>query len=406
MQGDPVPAADIIVIGLGAMGSAAAATLAQRGYRVLGFDRFAPGHDRGSSHGKTRIIRTAYYESPEYVPLIRRAWTLWRELEERYGRPLLRMTGGLYIGRPDTALVEGTLASARTHGLAHELLDAEAAMRRFPGLRLAPDQVAVYEEAAGLIDPEAAVRAFQEQARACGAELRHTVLVERWSIDGDSIRVETSEGSFRADLSIIAAGAWLAELVPELRRLLTVWRILHVHFEPLVPQRYDAARVPFALWEDEFGIYSAFPELPGQGVKFGRHDTGEPCTPETARRTATEEEIMTLREQLVRYWPDAGGRVLWYLTCLYTMTPDHHFVIDRHPAAPNVILCSACSGHGFKFAPAIGELLADLATDPQSSPPALFQLTRFEQSEPARSPRRPPDRRSPDAGQSARSAHG
>ncbi|MCX2728052.1 N-methyl-L-tryptophan oxidase [Thermomicrobium sp. 4228-Ro] len=372
-----MPAADVIVVGLGAMGSAAAFALAQRGYRVLGLDRFAPGHDRGSSHGKTRIIRTAYYESPEYVPLIRRAWTLWRELEALSGRPLLRLTGGLYIGRPETELVRGTLASARQHGLAHELLDAGEAMRRFPGLRLAPDQVAVYEEQAGLIDPEAAVAALQDLARGAGAELRHSTPVETWSFDRDEVQVETPSGTFRAGRAIIAAGAWMGQLVPELAPSLTVWRILHVHFAPIVPDRYDARRFPFALWEDESGLYSAFPELPGQGVKFGRHDSGEPCTPETARRTVTEGEIAILRETLRRYWPDAGGPVLWYLTCLYTMTPDHHFVIDRHPANPNVIVCSACSGHGFKFAPAIGELLADLATDPHRTPPSLFRLKRF-----------------------------
>jgi len=368
---------DVIVVGLGAMGSAAASVLARQGRRVLGLDAFAPGHDRGSSHGKTRIIRTAYYESPAYVPLVRRAWALWRELEEASGRPLLRLTGGLVIGRPETELVRGTLASARAHNLVHELLDAEEAMRRFPGLRLAPEQVAVYDAEAGLIDPQAAVAALQAQAQAAGADLRHSTPVEQWSVDGDGVRVETRAGRFAADRLVLAAGAWTGQLVPRLARLLTVWRILHVHFAPRVPGRYDAARFPFALWEDESGVYSAFPELPGQGVKFGRHDTGEPCTPETARRTAEEQEIATLRAALRRYWPDAGGPVLWYLTCLYTMTPDHHFVIDRLPDTPQVIVCSACSGHGFKFAPAIGELVAQLATETSATAPPLFRLRRL-----------------------------
>ncbi len=372
-----MPSADVIVIGLGAMGSAAAWILAERGHRVVGLDAFPPGHERGSSHGKTRIIRTAYYESPEYVPLVRRAWTLWRELETASGTRLLRMTGGLYIGRPDTELVRGTLASARTHGLPHEFLDADEAMRRFPGLRLAPEQVAVYEAEAGLIDPEAAVRTFADRARAAGAQLYYSTPVERWSTDGDGVLVATPAGRWHAARAIVAAGAWMPHLVPELASLLTVWRILHVHFRPTVPGRYDAASFPFALWEDETGIYSAFPELPGQGIKFGRHDTGEVCTAETARRTASEQEIRELRDRLTRYWPDAGGPVLWYLTCLYTMTPDHHFVLDRHPQAPQVVLCSACSGHGFKFAPAIGELLADLATDHLVAGPPLFRLERF-----------------------------
>lgn len=377
---------DVIVVGLGAMGSSAAFHLAQRGYRTLGFDAFPRGHDRGSSHGKTRIIRTAYYEAPDYVPLVRRAWSLWRELEGTSGRQLLRKTGGLYIGRPETALVSGALASAREHGLTHELLDAETAAVRFPGLRLAPDQVAVWEAEVALIDLEAAMAALVDGAQAAGAELHYSTPVERWIPDGDGVRVETPLGTFHAERLVLATGPWLPMSVPELNLPLTVWRILHVHFAPTTPGRYRAEHFPFALWEDETGIYGAFPELPGQGVKFGRHDAGEVCTPETVRRTAEPTEIEELRTTLERYWPGATGPVLWYLTCLYTMTPDHHFVIDRHPKWPQVVLCSACSGHGFKFAPAIGELLADLATEPTASPPALFRLTRFQIAEHKRIP--------------------
>jgi sarcosine oxidase len=368
---------EVIVIGLGAMGAATAWALARSGFRVLGLDAFRRGHDRGSSHGKTRIIRTAYYESPEYVPLVRRAWTLWRQLEAESGQSLLRMTGGLYVGRPDSSLVSGVLASVRAHGLAHELLEASEAMARFPGLRLAPEQVAVFEPEAGLIDPEAAVAAMLDRATAAGAQLRHETPVIAWAVDGDGVRVETPAGTFRADRLVLAAGAWLSQLVPELGLPLEVWRILHVHFAPQAGGRYAADRFPFALWEDETGLYSAFPELPGQGVKFGRHDTGEVCTPQTVRRTATSEEIAELRHALERYWPEAGGAVLWYLTCLYTVTPDHHFLIDRHPLRPQVVLCSACSGHGFKFAPAIGEIVAALAIDSGAQPAALFRLERF-----------------------------
>lgn len=367
---------DVIVVGLGAMGSAAALQLARRGTRVLGLDTYPPGHDRGSSHGKTRIIRSAYYESPEYVPLVQRAWELWRQIEEESGRQLLRITGGLYLGRPECELVAGALASARQHGLPHELLDAEAARQRFPGLAVADDEVALYEPAAGLLDPEAAVAAQRELAQAAGATLRYSTPVERWSAEGSGVRVTLRSGEeVSADRLILAAGAWMRQLVPELP--LTVWRILHVHFAPTATGRYAAEYFPFALWQNERGIYSAFPELPGQGVKFGRHDTGEVCSPETARRTASEAEIEVLRQELERYWPGAGGPVLWYLTCLYTMTPDHHFIIDRHPAAPQVVLCSACSGHGFKFASAIGELLAELALDSRAEAPALFRLARL-----------------------------
>ncbi|MBX6753084.1 MAG: N-methyl-L-tryptophan oxidase [Thermorudis peleae] len=370
---------DVIVVGLGVMGAATAWQLAKRGRRVLGLEQFARGHDRGSSHGRTRIIRAAYYESPAYVPLVRRAFTLWNELAAEAGKPLFLRTGGLYLGQPASELVAGSRQSAETHGIAHELLDAQELMARFPALRVPYEMVGLYEPDAGLLYADECVGALLDCAAQHGATLRFNEPVFRWQADGAGIRVETAQGQYSADRLVLTAGAWIGHLLAELGLPLTIWRILHVHFAPEGDDgRFDAGHLPFVLWQDDSGIYSAFPALPGQGVKFGRHDTGEPCTAETVRRTVTDEEVDDLRYQLNRYLPGAGGSVLWSLTCLYTMTPDHHFIIDRHPAYPQVIYASPCSGHGFKFASAIGEILADLATEGTTSHDiALFAAARL-----------------------------
>ena len=354
---------DVAIVGLGIMGSAAAWHLSRRGYRVLGLDAYHRGHDRGSSHGRTRIIRQAYYESPDYVPLVRRSYDLWHALEQESGKALLTVTGGIYLGQPEAELVAGALASARQHGIPHEELDATQIRQRFPAFRIPDDFVGLYEPGAGLLDAEACLAALLDIAAARGAELRHGEPVRRWRVDGDGVVLETDRERYRADRLVLAAGSWIGQLLADLRLPLEIWRILHVHFEPERDDLFVAGRYPFALWEIPEGIYSAFPALPGQGVKFGRHDTGEVCTPETARREVRPEEVESLRAMLNRFLPGAGGRVLWTLTCLYTMTPDHHFVIDRHPRYPHVVHASACSGHGFKFATVVGEILADLATE-------------------------------------------
>lgn len=370
---------DAIVLGLGGMGSAAAYHLARQGARVLGLDQYPPCHDQGSSHGRTRIIREAYYEAPEYVPLVRRATALWRELEEAAERPLLTVTGGLNLGRPETELVAGSLRSARAHGVPHEYLSAEALRARFPMLRVPDAAAAVYEPGAGLLDPEACVRAHLDLAARHGATLRHGERARSWSADGAGVRVETDERTYRAERLVIAAGPWSPAVLRDLDLPLAVWRILHVHFEPDHPTRFAPPACPFVLWEDAEGIYSAFPALPGQGVKFGRHDIGEPCTPETIRRSVAPEEVETLRARLNAYLPGAGGGVMWTLTCMYTMTPDHHFVVDRHPAHPQVAYACGFSGHGYKFASVIGEILADLALRGATRHPIGFlSASRFQ----------------------------
>ena len=352
-----------IVLGLGAMGSATAYHLARRGVRVLGLDAFGRGHTNGSSHGRSRIIREAYFEAPEYVPLVQRAYTLWRELEAEAGRELLRITGGLTVGAPEGALFAGALASARQHGLPHEELGPEEVATRFPGFRLPGGLRAVHEPNAGILDPEACVLAHLDGAARHGATIRHDEPARRWSADGDGARVETDGGTYRADRLVITAGPWAGEVLADLGLPLTVQRVVNVHFAPARPALFAPERCPVYILGVPEGDYYGFPALPGQGVKFGRHDVGEVCTPDTIRRTVDPAEIAALGAVLDRYLPGAAGEVLRTLTCMYTNTPDRDFVLDRHPAHAQVVYGCGFSGHGFKFASVIGEILADLAID-------------------------------------------
>jgi sarcosine oxidase len=364
--------ATVIVIGLGIMGSATAWALARRGVRVVGLEQYAPFHALGSSHGKTRIIREAYFESPEYVPLVQRAYELWDELGERTGRRLLRVTGGVSIGRLDSPFIVGARESAQRHGLAHELLDAQEARKRFPVLALPDDFVALVEGRAGILCAEECWRAFCEDAVRHGAELRFGVRVHGFAPDGEGMTVETESGRLRADRVVVTAGPWSATLLADLGLQLEVRRVLVVHVQPDDPTRFRPEVLPIFIMDVPEGEYYGFPFLPDQGVKFGRHDDGEVCTPESVRRTVTDDEVRWMTGVLERYLPGAAREVLMTVTCLYTMTPDSHFVIDRHPEWPQVVFASGFSGHGFKFASVMGEALADLALEGASRLPIGF----------------------------------
>ncbi|MCX7622475.1 MAG: N-methyl-L-tryptophan oxidase [Thermomicrobium sp.] len=369
---------DVAVIGLGIMGAAAVSAVARRGYRVVGLEQYPPFHARGSSHGKTRIIREAYFESSEYVPLVQRSYQLWEELAERTGRRLLLVTGGVSIGRPDSPFITGARESAVRHGLAHELLDAREAEARFPALSLPEEFVALYEGRAGILFAEDCWRAFCEDAVLHGARLRFGCRVERFAADGSGVTIETADGVIAAERAVVTAGPWVPELLSELGLPLTVRRVLVIHVEPRERERFLPERLPICLLDVPEGEYYGFPWLPDQGVKFGRHDDGETCTAETARRTVGEAEIEWMRSVLGRYLPLAPDRLMMAVTCLYTMTPDAHFIVDRHPVWAQVAIGCGFSGHGFKFAPVIGEALADLALAGESHLPIGFLgLARF-----------------------------
>jgi sarcosine oxidase len=352
---------DAIVIGLGAMGSATAAHLARRGSRVLGLDTYGRSHTFGSSHGTSRIIREAYYEAPEYVPLVQRAYTLWRELEEESGRPLLTITGGLALGQRDGTFVDGAIHSATLHKLPYELLSPSELEARFPGFHLPDDMVGVLEPRAGILQPEHCVNAHLDSAARHGADLHHDEQALRWSVEGDGVRVETASGVYTGDRLVITTGPWAAELLADLGIPLKVARIVNAHFQSTRPEHFTRDRCPVFLWQVPEGDYYGIPSAPGEPLKLGRHDIGDVCTPHTIRREVTDADIAPLRALLDKYMPGASGPVQRTLTCMYTNTPDAHFVLDRHPEHRQVVYGCGFSGHGFKFSAVIGEVLADLA---------------------------------------------
>jgi sarcosine oxidase len=373
---------DVIVAGLGAMGSAACDHLAGRGRRVLGLDRFSPPHERGSSHGESRIIREAYFEDPAYVPLVQRAYACWRSLERDTGRALLHPTGGLMIGPRQGTLVAGALRSAEAHHLEHRLMNRDELRQRYPQFELDPDHVAVWEPRAGFLAPEACVSAQLERAAKRGAHLQVDEPVRSWRASAGGIEVTTESRRYQAAHLVLAAGAWMSDLVQGAGLTLEVERVTLYWFDPLADgAAFAPARLPIWIWEHQHDRYLyGFPRLE-RGIKIARHHEGERCGPGDARPPVSAPEIAAMHELVRRRLPGAAGAVRETASCLYTNTRDQHFVIDTHPESDAVTLVSACSGHGFKFASAIGELIADRieGVAPRYDL-GLFRLGRFARS--------------------------
>lgn len=370
---------DVAVIGLGAMGSAALYHLARRNVRAVGIERFSPGHERGSSHGSTRIIRLGYFEHPSYVPMLRRAYVLWRELEGASGRSLMTITGIAEIGREDSGLVQGTLASSRLHDLPHEILDAAALVRRYPAFHVPADFVGVVQPDGGYLEAEAAVQAHLELARSKGADVRHHQRVLAIEPKGDGVRIFLDAGTIEAGTAIVAAGPWVKSLLPDLPTDLQVTRQAVLWVEPQMPEMFLPEHFPVFMIETAQGIHYGFPLHGKDGVKIAKHHHSDQVVdPETYDRQVTAEDEKIVRDVISEYLPAADGKVLTAKTCLYTMSADEHFILDRLPGCPQVIVASPCSGHGFKFAPVIGETLADLATNGATAHDiSRFRLSRF-----------------------------
>ncbi len=364
---------DVVIVGLGAMGSAVACHLSRRGERVLGLDRFAPPHALGSSHGQTRIIREAYFEHPIYVPLVQRAYELWSALERETGRTLFRETGGLMIGKPDGAVVAGARRSAKEHSLTHEVFSAAEVRARFPALQPTDEMLAVWEPRAGILFPEICVEAHLTMARTQGADLRSDEPVLSWEVDGDGVRVLTAKGGYRARQLVLTAGSWIHSLLGDMKLPLSVERQVQLWFEPKHRVPFQPERCPIHIWEHEPGrFFYGFPDL-GGGVKVARHHEGEMVDPDFVNREVLPEEVEAMRTLVRQFLPDAEGSLRSAAVCMYTNAPDGHFFIDRHPAHPRVLIASPCSGHGFKFSSVIGEVMADLLTEGQTR----FDLSLF-----------------------------
>jgi sarcosine oxidase len=373
---------DVIVIGLGGMGSATVHQLAQRGCRVLGLDQFTPPHNRGSSHGKSRIIRQAYFEHPSYVPLVLRAYELWQQLEQETEQQILTLTGGLMLGQANSTIVQGSLHSAQQHHLAYEFLDTATIHKRFPPLLLEPDTVALYEHNAGFIQPEIAISTYLQRAAQLGASLHFEEPVLDWHATDQGVKVITTAAEYEAAKLIIAPGAWATAML-KLDLPLVIERQVLYWFEPVShSDQFSAQHLPIYVWETQDGTqFYGFPaDEKGAKVAFFRGGQIEQsCTPATIDRAVHEYEIETMRKCLQQYIPQLNGRLLDAVTCMYTSTPDEHFVIGVHPHYSQVVIASPCSGHGFKFASVIGEILADLSIEAQTRYPLeLFQPTRFQ----------------------------
>ena len=359
------------------MGSAALAELARRGTRVLGVEQFAIGHDKGSSHGGTRIIRLGYFEHPSYVPLLHRTYELWRELEARSGRTLMHITGIAEIGKPDSGVVSGTLLASRTHKLRHEVLTAAQTMERFPAFNLPPDYIGVFQPDGGFLAVEDALDVNIALAKTHGADVRTGVAVHAVTDIANGVRVETDNGTFEADQIIVSAGAWATKFIPELP--LRVTREVIAWFEAREPALFEPSRFPVFLLETPHGQHYGFPTFGQPGVKIAKHHhRNETVEPDAVDRTVSATDEALIRPALADHLPAANGRLLAAKTCLYTVTPDHDFIIDRAPGRPRMIVASPCSGHGFKFAPVMGEILADLASKGATSHDiSRFRLARF-----------------------------
>jgi len=354
---------DVIVVGVGGMGSAACWQLARRGQRVLGLERFDIPHAMGSSHGISRIIRLPYYEHPAYVPLLQRAYELWHAIEQATGMTLLVTTGSVDGGPEDDALFQGALASARLHRLAHEVLSGAEVNARFPGYRLPAASRFVFQPRGGLIASERAIVAHVLAAQAAGAEIRAREQVLGWEASGEGVVVRTDKGRYAAAKLVLTAGAWMSELAPPLRDLATPERQVLAWLQPQRPELFTPERFPVFNLQVEEGRYYGLPIYEVPGFKLGRyHHRGETMPADAMRREVDAEDEDLLRRFAQRYFPDGSGPTLALRACMFTNTPDEHFVIDRHPDHKQVVLASPCSGHGYKFCSVVGEILADLAS--------------------------------------------
>jgi len=372
---------DVIILGTGGVGSAAAYHLARRGAKVLGLDRFPGGHDRGSSHGETRVIRQAYFEHPDYVPLLLRAYELWRELEALSAEDLLHQVGLLQVGPPEGCVVRGVLEAARLHGLAVDELGAEEVMQRFPGFRVPAGSVGVFEPAAGYLKVERCVLAHLSAARQYGAEFRFGSAAKSWHSERDSVAVETESGeTFRAAKLIVTAGPWAPQLLADIDVKLTIRR-KHLYWFPTAdPSYHEDHGCPTYLYELSHGVFYGFPQIDKLGVKVAEHSGGSAISdPLADPRDLDATDLARVEEFLANYLPGVGRPLGSRSVCFYTMSPDEHFIVDRSPRDANILFAAGLSGHGFKFTSVLGEALAELALDGKTHLPIGFlSLARFQ----------------------------
>lgn len=375
-----------IVVGVGSMGAAACYYLARRGHAVLGIEQFDPPHNRGSHAGQSRIIRKAYFEHPDYVPLLERSYDNWRSFEKETGTRYYHSTGIVYFGSRDDRTIAGIRKSAELYNIPIEHYDRAASANRWPMFRLPSDFEAILESDAGFVTPELAVGAFVREAERLGGTVLRDTVVSSWTPEEGHVQVETSKGTFTAEKLVFTAGAWTSQLVPKLEAKLRVTRQLLVWVRPQEPEAFSVDNFPCWFVEvPELGSFYGFPVLdertsPGPvGLKLAHHHAGEPSGPDDIGGPVPESELEKLKDFLRTYMPEVGTEIVAQKKCLYTYSPDEDFIIDVLPGyGDRVVIACGFSGHGFKFVPVVGEVLADLAMNGRTDLPAEFLgMARF-----------------------------
>jgi sarcosine oxidase len=373
---------DVVVVGVGGMGSATTYHLAKRGLDVLGLERFDIPHARGSSHGITRIIRRAYYEHPSYIPLVERAYDLWDELAEETGRAVIHRTGSVDAAPPGNVVFEGSKRSCEEYDIPHEVLTGGELAERFPGYGLPDDYRALYQPDGGFVVPEQSIIGHAEAAMAHGAEIRARQRVEGWEETPDGgVRVHTAEGTHEADKLVLAAGAWNYTFADALDGLAVPERQVLAWFQPTAPSRFEPDEFPVWNLSVPEGRFYGLPIYDVPGFKLGKyHHRDEDVDPDDWNRDPEPEDERLLREFTEKYFPEAAGPTMRLATCMFTNSPDEHFILDTLPEHPQVVVGAGFSGHGFKFASVIGEILADFAADGDTDHPVeMFRLNRFDE---------------------------
>jgi sarcosine oxidase len=371
--------AEVAVVGLGSMGSQALWQVARRGVSAIGIEQFVPGHDRGSGHGESRIIRSCYQEGPQYVPLIQAAFQHWRELEQETGKQLLTENGALFIGDPDGSYLGDVLRTAEQYDLPHEMLDEGEVRRRFPQHRLAPGEGAFWDLQAGFLRPEAAVRAAAGRAEQLGARVATAERVEAIEEHQAHVEIRTPGGTFRAEQAIVAAGAWTEKLLHELRLPLWVERQVMLWFRALHPEEFAPGRFPVFIRERGGDrTWYGFPTLDGETVKAAVHHDGPEADPDRLDREIHDRDRDPVEKLVAANLPGLEPAPLRGVACMYTNTPDGHFVLGRPPGLQRIVMLGPMAGHGFKFASVVGRIGADLAVDGSTELPIdSFSPARF-----------------------------
>jgi sarcosine oxidase len=371
---------DVIVVGVGSMGSSTVYQLARRGLKVLGLEQFDVPHTRGAGHGFSRVIRLAYFEHPDYVPLLRRAYQNWREIEKTACASILNITGGVYMGKPKSDLIKGSLRAQKQYRIEHEELSHSDLGQRYPMFRLPRSYIGMYENAVGYVVPEQAISSYCIEALRRGATIHGHEPVLSWNSTNGSVTVTTARETYTADKLVFTGGAWSNRLIGELGIPLTVTRQVLGWVWPKKPENFKLGQFP--VWMIDHGTggqHYGFPmvkEVPG--FKIAYHSTGSPTDPDKVNRDPQPGDEETFRPLLQNMIPDANGPTLAIRTCLYTNSPDGHFIIDKHPRHDNVMIACGFSGHGFKFVSVIGEVMADLAEHGSTTLPVGFLgLSRF-----------------------------